>query len=107
MRSTVVVALFCGLLAPLSTAGGGRHAPRPDTTPLRPAPTPHDDDSTMGLVATDFGAVGDNTTDDTAALQAAVDAAQGLGRQLFVPAGRYITCYQIPATAVHEPAAAD
>ena len=104
MRSTVVVPLFCCLLAPLTTAGGGGHAARPDTTPLRPPPTtPHGDDS-MGLVATDFGAVGDNATDDTAALQAAVDAAQGLGRRLFVPAGRYTTTRSPqPSALQHQP----
>jgi hypothetical protein len=35
----------------------------------------------------DFGAVGDNSTDDTAAIQAALTAAATLKRPLFVPAG--------------------
>jgi len=37
----------------------------------------------------DFGARGDDVTDDTAALQAAIAAAQSSGRPLFIPAGRY------------------
>ena len=37
------------------------------------------------LCVKDFGAVGDNATDDTAALQAAADA----GVDVFVPAGKY------------------
>lgn len=46
----------------------------------------------------DFGAVGDNTTDDTTAIQAAIDAANaayvggsqlGGGNEVFMPAGRY------------------
>src|SRR5437899_303086 len=36
----------------------------------------------------DYGAVGDDTTDDTAAIQAACDAAT-LGQTVFFPAGRY------------------
>jgi hypothetical protein len=85
MRSAIVAALCLAAVAPQpAVATPGR---RPDTSPLH-AP-PHADEA-MGLLATDFGAVGDNLTDDSAALQAAVDAAQGLGRRLFVPAGRYL-----------------
>jgi hypothetical protein len=39
--------------------------------------------------ARDFGARGDGESDDTAALQAAISAAQGQGRALAVPAGNY------------------
>ncbi len=38
----------------------------------------------------DFGAVGDGVTDDTAAIQAALDAAKINGDALFFPEGRYI-----------------
>lgn len=37
----------------------------------------------------DYGAVGDGVTDDTAAVQAAVDACIASGRTLFCPAGKY------------------
>ncbi len=41
--------------------------------------------------ARQFGAVGDGETDDAAALQKAADAAaRAPGRQLFIPAGRYL-----------------
>ncbi|WP_073946532.1 glycosyl hydrolase family 28-related protein [Streptomyces kebangsaanensis] len=43
------------------------------------------------LSVKDFGAQGDGNTDDTAAVQAAVDAASAAGgRTLYIPAGRYI-----------------
>ncbi|WPJ72062.1 tail spike protein [Salmonella phage CRW-SP2] len=37
----------------------------------------------------DFGALGDGTTDDTAAIQAALDAVAVLGKKLYAPAGVY------------------
>lgn len=37
----------------------------------------------------DFGAVGDGTADDTAALQAAIDVAKAEGRSVFFPTGTY------------------
>ena len=37
----------------------------------------------------DFGAVGDGTTDDTAAIQAAIDVVSSSGGSVFVPAGVY------------------
>ena len=45
----------------------------------------------MGISVADFGAVGDGHADDTAALQAGINAAQARGRALLVPAGTYIT----------------
>jgi len=37
----------------------------------------------------DYGAVGDGTTDDTAAIQAAIDEIETLGGVVYMPAGRY------------------
>eukprot|EP00039_Didymoeca_costata_P003130 m.65341 g.65341 ORF g.65341 m.65341 type:complete len:564 (+) comp11727_c0_seq2:75-1766(+) len=46
--------------------------------------------SSFGLNVRDFGAIGDGKTDDSAAIQRAVDASQGQGRALMVPAGTYL-----------------
>lgn len=50
----------------------------------------------------DFGAIGDGTTDDTAAIQAAIDYAAPLGKIVFVPAGTYkITSTLVKAQAFY------
>jgi len=41
------------------------------------------------VTATDFGATGDGTTDDTAALQAAINHCLLYGRTLYIPSGTY------------------
>ena len=50
-----------------------------------------DDPKAVYLAAQDFGAHGDGTTDDSAAIQAAIDKAEGHAREgiVFVPPGRY------------------
>jgi hypothetical protein len=45
--------------------------------------------------AKDFGAAGDGVTDDTAAIQAALEAAGVGGKTLFVPSGRYRISYTL------------
>lgn len=45
----------------------------------------------------DFGAVGDGVTDDTAAIQAAIDAVVTTGQKLYVPAGTYIITDELVA----------
>lgn len=52
--------------------------------------------SSQGLVATAFGAVGDNETNNDTALADAVNAAWLAGEQLYLPAGIYVTTDTIP-----------
>ena len=47
----------------------------------------------------DFGAKGDNSTDDTAAIQAALNSAVSQNKDLHVPAGTYILTSSITATS--------
>jgi hypothetical protein len=50
------------------------------------------------LSAKDFGAVGDGVTDDTAAIQAAINAALVLKKALFIPAGDYLLSNKLTAS---------
>jgi len=52
----------------------------------------------MGLCVLDYGAIGDNTTDDTAAFQSALDDAEAKGQRVIVPAGNYkiTTTLEVP-----------
>ena len=47
--------------------------------------------------AKDFGAIGNGVTDDTAAIQAAINAAIGLKKALFIPAGNYLLSNKLTA----------
>ena len=49
----------------------------------------------------DFGAVGDNSTDDTAAIQAAIDAVPSTGGGVYFPAGQYKVTSSISASPVN------
>lgn len=48
-------------------------------------------DYRRGVSVREYGALGDDTADDTAAIQAAADAAHAAGEQLYFPAGKYRT----------------
>ena len=64
-----------------ATAAAGAGDPRPAAAAAPAA---------LGLNAKDFGAVGNGQTDDTRALQKAIDASQMAGRALLIPAGVYM-----------------
>jgi hypothetical protein len=51
--------------------------------------------SSYGFNAKDYGAVGDGVTDDTEALQRAIDDAQIHARELFIPSGGYVIHRQL------------
>lgn len=46
----------------------------------------------------DFGAAGDGVADDTAKIQAAIDAATGVGKNLYIPKGTYKLTAQLQVT---------
>jgi hypothetical protein len=66
------------------------HAPRPSTA------------DNMMLSARDFGALGDFVTDDTAALQRAIDTAQRESKALYVPGGSYMLSSPLHVRCVNE-----
>ena len=82
MQATGLMGLWL-LVAPL-----GSGLPQHRTAPIRKSPPPSA--LVQGLSAKAFGATGDGRTDDTMALQAAIDASQLQGRALQIPAGRYM-----------------
>ena len=52
----------------------------------------------------DYGAKGDGTTDDTAAIQQALDAAAKAGGQVLLPPGRYVVAGSLripPGVSLH------
>ena len=53
----------------------------------------------FGASVKEYGAVGNGTTDDTAALQAAINAVQGTGCLLHLPAGKYLVSGTLHITA--------
>jgi hypothetical protein len=81
-RTLAIVLIAVCFFAALFTIWSNPAANRADAQPG--ATTPQD--ATSRQTVRDFGAVGDGTTDDTAALQRAVDS--GLG-DLYFPKGRY------------------
>src|SRR6476620_6488376 len=55
-------------------------------------------DAYVPLNARRFGCTGNGVTDDTVALQAAIDAAVALSRPLYLPAGTYLTTAPVGPT---------
>lgn len=89
-------------------AGAGAIAGSPNSRPSwlqRSPPTPCS--ASRGgeaLIVTDFGAVGDGHTDDTAAFQAALQAAAANGSNVFAPGRQYLIAsgLSIPDTVTLE-----
>lgn len=80
-----------GLSAMMMHLFGGAAAVKaaaPDRSTM-PSPGHFQPGRPWGLSAADFGAVGDGRNDDTAALQAFVDAVAARGERGFIPAGTY------------------
>ena len=74
----------------ISTSGGGEPTPTP---PPPPTPTPScvlNRISSSSFNVLDYGAKGNWVADDTAAIQAAVDAAAGTDGRVLIPKGTYM-----------------
>ncbi|HEV7889807.1 MAG TPA: carboxypeptidase regulatory-like domain-containing protein [Pyrinomonadaceae bacterium] len=85
-RKLTLTVSLC-LLAALTLAAGSRAKARPQQGVQEPGGA---NDAPASLNLKDFGATGDGVTDDSPALQAALDAlAAAGGGSLFVPEGRY------------------
>src|SRR5215467_11441399 len=96
-----------GLAGPPGPAGpAGPQGPKGDPGPMGPPGPAGGTDGGVGapywLNVKDFGATGDGSTDDTAAIQAAINAAidQG-GGTVYVPVGNYVIT--APITTWHNP----
>jgi len=89
MRRTLALLLAAALLAGCGGGGaGGIQADAPGTT-LACVPAPGSA-TTVSVKEAPFGALGNGVSDDTAAIQAAVDAIAGTGGTVTVPAGTYL-----------------
>jgi polygalacturonase len=60
---------------------------------------PHGALQTGAINAQDFGAIGDGSSDDRLALQAAIDAAAEAKRTLYIPAGNYVVTQSLRAAS--------
>jgi len=82
--------LVIGFLVFLLACGGSEKTPQPGPTPVTPrdcAPTPA---SSLVVNVVDRGAKGDGVTDDSAAIQAAIDEVGGTGGTVLIPAGTFM-----------------
>ena len=85
LLSALIVALT--LFAGVPACGGDTPPPSPSPSPVTAVPTATPPDSAYDV--RDYGARGDGTTDDSAALTAAVAAAATDGGLVYLPAGTY------------------
>lgn len=85
MNPAAVTAFLCAL----AVAVPSQMSSALDRVPDQPAPLPARTWAARTINAVDFGAAGDGTTDDTAALQAALADAGGDGATVVVPPGTY------------------
>lgn len=83
----------------LNSSAGGNAFNVSYTPPFTNSVTTNVGDKLAQTVSvTDFGAVGDGVTDDTAAIQAAIDYGAPLGKAIYFPAGVYRTTQTVGFT---------
>lgn len=91
--------------APMFTVGDTVAVPSYQYPAVGSVPRLFNDKMSERLSVKDFGAVGDGITDDTAAIQAALDRARILRGTAYLPIGRYLITASLTVGANNQPCA--